>query len=333
MKIIVRSPNWVGDCVMSIGSLKTLKYENPESEIFLVTKPKLDNIYRDMKEIEKIIVLPQKITIKNFFAVIKSLSIHKIRTGILLTNSFSSALLFRLAGIKYLTGYMKDLRSFMLTKKKKLPKRISHQQDLYIDLIHFFNGYKSEKRFSNSIFLSEKQLLNGNELINKMGIDKSKKLIGISPFTAYGISKEWPQQRFSELIVKLKSSADVEIILFGSPGEKNRLEKLCESTGSKVHIVSEGYSLSDAICIMKRINLFIGNDSGLMHISSALGIPLLGIFGPTLPKKSFPFSKNSEFIYKQIYCSPCLNRVCPIGHDCMTSIGVDEVIKKIIKYL
>lgn len=333
MKIIVRSPNWVGDCVMSIGSLKTLKYENPESKIYLVTKPRLDNIYRDMKEIEKIIILPQKITIKNFFAVIKSMGIHKIRNGILLTNSFSSALLFRLAGIKYLTGYMKDLRSFMLAKKKKLPKRISHQQDLYVDLIHFFNGYKSEKRFSNSIFLSEKQLLNGNELINKLGIDKSKKLIGISPFTAYGISKEWPKQRFLELIEKLKSSADVEIILFGSASEKNRLEKLCESTGSKVHIVSEGYSLSDAICIMKRINLFIGNDSGLMHIASALGIPLLGIFGPTLPEKSFPFSKNSEFIYKQIYCSPCLNRVCPTEHECMTSIGVNEVIKKIIKYI
>lgn len=333
MKIIIRSPNWIGDCVMSIPAIKSLKKSLKSHEIFIVTKPNLKNIYLNMKELSGIITIPGKISFSNVYKVIKNISGYGIKDGLLFTNSLSSALLFKLSGVKRLTGFKKDMRSILLTKKKDFPGQIIHQIDFYKEIVSLFLGTKTENKFTNRIFLTESEREKAHLLLKTMGIEKVKKIVGIAPFTAYGSAKEWPFDNFLELIKKIKKRENTEIILFGSPDEDKKLHEMAEGSGSKIYFVSSDYSLREAIIIISRLNFFVGNDSGLMHIASCFNIPLLAIYGPTLPEKSFPRSDNANLLYNKVDCSPCNSRICPIDHNCMSSVKVSEVLKIILDNL
>jgi heptosyltransferase-2 len=77
--------------------------------------------------------------------------------------------------------------------------------------------------------------------------------------------------------------------------------------------------------LIKRCNLFLTNDSGLMHVAAAFNIPMVAIFGPTDPVTTGPVSGNARIVRRSIDCSPCLKEVCPFDHGCMLSIDPGEV--------
>ena len=138
MNILVRIPNWIGDCIMCLPALRALKEHHPNDNITLAGKEYLSPLFKHIKEITTIITLSAatnfKTTLKSA-AILKKYNFHR---GILLTNSFNSALLFKLAGIRQVTGYNKDLRGIFLNQKIKFPKNPhTHHTNFYMDLVKF----------------------------------------------------------------------------------------------------------------------------------------------------------------------------------------------------
>ncbi len=333
MNVIIRSPNWIGDCIMSIPAIKSLKYGFENTDIFIVTKPNLKNIFLSVKEISGIITISDNFSFTNIKKLSKKIKEFGIEEGILFTNSFSSALMLKLAGIKHLTGFRRDMRGFLLSNMEKFPTEILHQEDFYKRLISIFRDKVEKKDYSNEIFLTKSELKKSAELLDDMGVDCQKKIIGISPFTAYGSAKEWIPEYFVNLIKDLKKRFNCEIVLFGSPKEESKLRSLSENLQNDIHFVSSGFSLREAMIIISKLDFFIGNDSGLMHIASSFNIPLIGIFGPTLPEKSFPRNATSHLVYKEVDCSPCNHRECPIDHRCMRSIKPKEILEVVTTFI
>lgn len=334
MEVFLRSPNWIGDCIMAIPSIRALKDLNPGIKINIVTKIHLKAVFKNIKEIDGIITLPEKLTLSNFAGSVISLRKYKIRTGLLFTNSFISALLFRLSGIKDLTGYKMDMRGFLLKSKLKFPESGVHQKDFYMEIVKVFTGKNPKYNYSDrlEICIEEKESVRKN--LSETGVDPEKKFIGISPMAAYGTSKQWPADKFAELIKKIKNGIESpEILLFGSPSEKERIRKITEISGEKTFEITDTYSFREAISIISLCRVFISNDSGLLHIASALDIPVIGIFGPTLPEKTAPPKKNVRIIYKSADCSPCKHRICPIDHRCMELIKTGDVYSVLLELL
>ncbi len=334
MKVFLKSPNWIGDCVMSLPAIRALKDSSPEIQIFLITKPNLSQIYKNVTEIEKIVVIPSGAGIKGFFNTLKILRGFGIKEGILLTNSFISAITLKLSGVKNLTGYKRDLRGWLLTNKEKFPGKSIHQVEFYINIIKLFLKKKISSDYSNELIIDNRETKRAKDIISSQGWEKGELLIGISPTAAFGEAKEWGDGKFKELIKRISEKQwKNRVVLFGSSRENERINGISSNSIKKPIVVTGEYSLREAISVISLCNVFIGNDSGLLHVANGLNVPLIGLFGPTSPKTTSPVKGSSHIIYKNVDCSPCSYRNCPIDHKCMNEISVEEVMEIVNKLI
>jgi lipopolysaccharide heptosyltransferase II len=340
MKIVVRSPNWIGDCIMALPAIRALKDFCPDIDIYIAAKSYLCEVYKNIPEIHKIIAIPNANNLNTAVKTAKMLREYQFQAGLLFTNSFRSAIEFRMAGINVLTGYGKDLRGFLLAKKLPFPHNDRHHIHFYLDLVYTFaqqwqyDVKDTGKDYSYNLVLEEMERRTTAGKLLSMGIDVNKIIIGISPSAAYGTAKQWLPERFSELIGRIrKRMGDVPVVLFGSQKEREKITKimapLAANTSSQplnVFNVAGQLSLREAFVAISYCNVFISNDSGLMHVASSLNLPLIGLFGPTRPEKTAPLNAKSKVIHYPPHCAPCIDRDCPYeDHPCMTAITVNEV--------
>src|SRR5712692_7013831 len=149
--------------------------------------------------------------------------------------------------------------------------------------------------------------------------------IALGPGAAYGSAKCWPSERFAALADRFIAEFDADVILFGTAAEREVAERI---TGGMRHhpvtLVGET-SIGDLPALFHSCHLFIGNDSGAMHVAAAAGLPVVGIFGPTDPGGTQPVTPHFTLVRQPVSCSPCFLRQCPVDHRCMTRIAVDAV--------
>ncbi len=322
MKVLLRTPNWIGDCVMMIPALKSLN-KNTDYKIDLILRENLLPIFEGFDFINDFIIIPKKMGMKNLIKYSKEIKKRKYDYGLLFTNSFNSALLFKLGGIKEIIGYNRDMRGFLLDKRLDFEEWVKgHYYDFYLNIVKSFLGKKVEKEeLEIPISINEK-----DRLIDKLKDFKinTNKMIGISAFSSYGESKNWVY--YKELIEKINNHfKDYNVVLFGSEQEFEKNNQFVLS--DKVFNLCGKLNLRESIIAISLLKLFIGNDSGLLHISSVFKIPSIGIFGPTNPKNSAPKNENLKIIFKNVDCSPCKYRVCPYEHKCMKEISVNQVFE------
>lgn len=343
MSIVVRSPNWIGDCIMSLPALRALKDHFPEENIYLVSKHYLYDVYQHLEGIKEIITIPDTVDFKKIFKIAGQLRNYRFDSGLLFTNSFNSAFLFKLSGIKELMGYSKDLRGFLLDKRKKFPRDSDkHHIYFYMDLAALFlkekTGKEINKKYSDQLVIPQKEKENLRSLLTGFGISLTNGLIGISPSAAYGTAKQWLPERFRELIIRIrKEMPDCEVLLLGSGKEREKIAKIIENMDdaeNKIHNLAGRLSLGQAIAAVSLCDVFVSNDSGLMHVASSLRVPLAAIFGPTQPHKTGPLKEYNEkvkILHHPVQCAPCNDRDCPIDHPCMKAVTVDEVFQAMVE--
>jgi len=335
MRIVLRSPNWIGDCVMSMPAVKALKKIFPDDELIIVTKEYLYTFFQGIDEIDKIITIPNESSIFNLGNIARQLNINNVEIGVLFTNSFISALLFKLAGVKKNHGYKRDCRGLLLNKGIKYPDNDKHHRTFYLDLINKVFD-KNFKDISNCLinFSLEEQNIAKDKIIN-FGLNFNNKIIGLSTTAAYGSAKVWPADMFITLINRLhKSFPDLQFVLFGSKKEEKKISHIINSTKKcNVFNLAGKLSLRESMIGISLCNVFVSNDSGLMHIADALSVPLIAIFGPTIPHKTAPIGKNSEVLFEKVLCSPCKYRDCPTEHICMKRISVEMVFTSVLRKL
>jgi heptosyltransferase-2 len=146
----------------------------------------------------------------------------------------------------------------------------------------------------------------------------------MSPGAAYGTAKRWLPERFAQAAASLGDP----VALFGSKDERD----LCDSIRGQITTVPvENFagrtSLREFIDLAAACRVFLTNDSGAMHIASALGVPTVAIFGATDHVATGPTGSNARVVRQQVECSPCLLRECPIDHRCMTAVTADQVVQ------
>jgi heptosyltransferase-2 len=143
--------------------------------------------------------------------------------------------------------------------------------------------------------------------------------IGISPGAAYGTAKRWLPERFAETARKFPGS----VLVFGSAAERELCGRVAQETGGR-NLAGET-KLAEFIELASVCRLFLTNDSGAMHVASALGVPTVAVFGATDDVATGPTGDLARVVRAHAECSPCLLRECPIDHRCMTRVTSDAV--------
>ena len=121
---------------------------------------------------------------------------------------------------------------------------------------------------------------------------------------------------------------DLTVLYFGDGSVKGLIEEICKGLPKSVLNLAGHTSLRELIALLEKCSLVLTNDSGPMHISSALGVPVIALFGSTDATRTGPY-RGGHVIQKQVSCSPCFKRVCPIDFRCMKGIETAEVLAAI----
>ena len=332
-KIVIRAPNWIGDSILALPAMADLKRNFPESEIWVAANAWVRDLFWMEESFEGIISLPEQNSLKNFNLSSRKLREFSFDLGILLTNSFGSALLFYLAKIPQRWGYKRDSRGFLLTRGVPVQNRTnrSHQVHYYLDLLSGLGlkNYTTELNLS----LDQKELAGVKEWLESLNIDTKKPIIIINPGAFYGPAKRWPETKYSELASLLQEKNNAQILIIGSETEIPLAEHIATDMRVKPFILAGQTSLAQLASVISFSSIFISNDSGPMHLANALKIPVIAIFGPTEPLRTGPYQDPYILFHKGAPCWPCSYRECPFDHRCMMRITAQEVFEACQKFL
>jgi heptosyltransferase-2 len=327
MRVLVRAPNWIGDSVLAIPALENLHLNLPEAEIWIAAKAWVEPVFSEFPFISGIIPLPERSGLKDQFRQARELTELDFDAGLLLTNSFESALQLFLARIPQRWGYATDGRGFLLTRKIPLrpPWETFHQVYYYMDLISGM-GMKTAPP-ALSFPLNRHEVLGAEQFLFEQGISPSLPLVILNPGGYFGSAKRWPPERYAALAVLLQDQFKAQIAIIGSAQESPLAESIAGNLAVKPLILSGLTSLRQLAALINRAQLCITNDSGPMHLANALRIPVVALFGPTIPEATAPFQEPSAVIRKPVPCWPCAYRDCPLDHRCMNFISPEDVLE------
>ena len=336
-RIIVRMPNWLGDLVMATPILTDLRHHWPEAKITAQCQGILSTVIQEDPHIDEVIDFKRPRSWFNRQAqasILSPLQQGDFDLGILLTNSFSSALWFWRGKVKNKIGYADHCRRWLLDYAIPFPeKRKSQHLVITYKMLLEPLGVPVSKT-APRLYLTPEEQQAARTKIAQEGVAPEDLIIGINPGAAYGSAKCWLPDRFKQLTRELLAYPRLKVLYFGDKAGAPLVEEICKGLPQDRVINFAGKtSLRELLALIQTCSLFLTNDSGPMHAASALGIPLIALFGSTSDTATGPYN-GGLVIHKHVPCSPCYRRECPIDFRCMTRIEVKEVydeIKKLIQ--
>jgi len=327
-RVLVRTANWIGDAVMTFPALASIREGLPNRHIAVLTKPWVADLFSGHPLINEVLVYESPGIhegIRGKWKLARELKKKQFDLAILFQNAFEAALIAFWAGIPRRAGYNTDARGILLTQAVPVNGKVKkgHQVDYYRAMTGGL-GFQSHPS-APSIGLTRSQLEESERILSSRGLQGEKLLIGLAPGATYGPAKQWFPERFSALADRFSRDWGARILIFGSQGDRDTASLLTKSARTEVTDFTGQTTLSQAIGLIARCRLFVSNDSGLMHVAAALGVPVVAIFGSTDPVRTRPLGRNCRVVRQPLPCAPCLKTHCPERRECLERITVDEV--------
>jgi len=323
VKILIRATNWVGDAIMALPALRAVRSRFPGAEITILARPYVAAIYKNQQ------VCDNMMFVDDTNDVVSPLRAQKFDTALLLQNAFEAAWLAWRAGIPERIGYARDGRSLLLTKAMPVPKRGEiplHEQYYYLELLRRAGWLES---LPNESFIKlnipEENRRRAAEFLLSAGVRTDGLRVAIGAGASYGSAKCWPPDRFAELANRLQAKEKADVILFGTRAEEAVSSAIAAGMQRAPIDLTGKTVIDDLPALLSQCHLFIGNDSGAMHVAAAVGLPVVAVFGPTDPFGTAPVTPRCSIVQEKPYCSPCFLRRCPTDHRCMTRVTPDAI--------
>ena len=327
-RILVRGVNWVGDTILTYPAVQRLKASFPRCHLAILVQDSLVDLWKTFPYVDEVIPFPAKKRWGNLSEDLRlglALMKRKFDLAVILPRSFRSAYQISLARIPVRVGYRGEGRSFLLTHGVRRTEEALHvHRILYYQRLMEAFGI-DEGLHAPKVFLRDEDRSRAEEKLKGLGILDGRLLIGMNPGATYGLAKCWSPERFGELGKRLVEKWNASILLFGKAEEKSTAQEILRQLGEGGYDLTGKTDLLQLAAILKRCQLLVTNDTGTMHVATAVGTPVVAIFGPTDPIATGPWGEGHRVVKKEVSCSPCLKRICPTDHRCMRNISVDEV--------
>jgi heptosyltransferase-2 len=325
---------------MSLPALRAIRSAFAGSQLSVLVRRELAGFFDGMDWIEEVIPYTIRRGLRAWvdqLELIASIRARRFDLAVTFPNSFRSALWPLLAGVPQRAGYATDGRRFLLTNRS-VPEPHStkgHQRFYWLDMVVETLEISSAniEASPSQLELSQRSVARMRDWLAPHRRNLDSPLIAISPAVAYGPAKQWPASRFAELMDLLDQVAGVECVLLGTALERPQCEEVAAKSRKRAIIAAGETGVGELKSLLSLCDGFAGNDSGIMHLAAAIGIPTVGIFGSTDPLRTAPVGAKARVIYHPVVCSPCLKRTCRFGHyECLqgiTSAEIAEALKQL----
>lgn len=306
-----------------------LKQQQPDCRIDVIAPVWSVPLLQRMPQVHQAIELPvghKQLKLLSRYRIGRQLRKHVYDQAIVLPRSFKSALIPFFARARRRTGFKGEMRYGLLNDIRRLDKTILKQTvQRYVAL-----GYAKELTAAPLVPYPQLRIDSHNQqaLLARLHLRLDKPVIGFMPGAEYGPAKQWPAGYYRELALKLVSQG-MQVWIFGSAREATLGEEIRQGNADVINLCGKT-TLVDAVDLIALTHNNVTNDSGLMHIASATGRPLVAIYGSSDPGYTPPLSEMATIIYQKLECSPCFDRQCRFGHTrCLTGIDPQIVLEKL----
>ncbi|MFT4825063.1 MAG: heptosyltransferase-2 [Halioglobus sp.] len=331
-KILVVGPAWVGDMVMSQSLYIFLKNSRPGVTIDVLAPAWSEPLLERMPEVSRAIVKPighGELGLGRRRKLGRVLRENRYDQAILLPNSFKSALAPFMARIPKRTGWRGEMRYGLLNDMRAL------DESRLPLMVERFVALGQDANQSLPLKLPAPHLAVENDRVarcaQKFGFDRKRPILALCPGAEFGSAKRWPAEYYAQVATHYLSMG-WQVVLFGSAKDREvtaEIRKGCNNNPECFDLAGNT-ELAEAVDLLSLATAVLSNDSGLMHIASALRRPVLVVYGATSPAFTPPLSEQSDTVIPTIDCAPCFARECPLGHHrCMRETGAEMVIAKL----
>ena len=331
-RVCIRAPNWVGDVVMATPAIRAIRERFRGAHMALVVHSRVEAVLRGAPWFDEVIVYDpdESGRLCASLACIRRLRAGRFELGLVFPNSFRSALMMRLGGVKRRVGYARDVRSALLTDAVPRRRRDgrflpTYMVDYYLRLCEAA-GIGADSR-DMALPFTEADRQRADRILRSQATPPGVDLFLLHPGAAFGPSKRWPTDRFARLAELLREDFGARVAIIASPAERDAAEAIVMAAGVPITDLSAcGIDLHLLKCVIARSRLLVTTDSGPRHYGVALGVPTVCIMGPTHPAYSTSGLPHDHVVRLDVDCGPCQRKACPRDHRCMENIEPEMVM-------
>ena len=324
-KILIVKLRYIGDVLLATPTVRAIKAARPDVRITMMVNRGTEDVLSGNPDIDEIVVL-DKGSLAAQSRLIAGLRSRRFDTVIDLTDGDRSAFLSWVSGAPVRIGFNDEhrWRGKYYTQVVQPVPGVQHRIDRDLEALKPLDIQAGSK--DPQLRLTPEERNSADQLLDQLGVQQSQSIVILQPAARYWF-KAWPPERFAELADQLTSQYGCQVLIGGSNQDIDLAQQIQQKAKSNPINVAGSTTIKQFAAIAKKSALFVGSDSGAMHIASAVGTPVVALFGPSSPREWGPRGGPVEVLYKEIDCRSCFHPTCMRGEEnCMRLIAVHEVV-------
>jgi heptosyltransferase III len=322
--ILIIKLRYIGDVLLATPTVRAIKAARPDVRVTMMVNRGTEDVLSGNQDLDEIMVL-DKGSLASQWQLIAGLRRRRFDTVIDLTDGDRSAFLSWASGAPVRIGFNDEhqWRGRCYTQVVQSEPGAQHRIDRDLEALKSMGIQAGSKDLQ--LWLTSEEIDSADQLLNQLGVQRSQPIAILQPGARYWF-KAWPPERFAELADQLTTQYGCQVLIGGSQQDIDLAEQIREMAKCNPIIMAGRTTIKQFAAIAKKSTLFVGNDSGAMHIASAVGTPVVALFGPSSLCEWGPRSGPVEVLYKGLDCRICYNTTCARGEEsCMKLIAVHEV--------
>ncbi len=329
----------IGDVVRTMPAVKGLRERYPDAYIAWLVEEKSSDILVDCPYLDRVILFPRTQLVgkigsrtRSLKEFVRELRRERFDTVLDFHGIFKSGMLALLSGAKERIGfhrrYTKEFNFLFINRAVVPPGERINRFERNLSLVKSLDAAPSS--LDVEIVVPDDVKRRVGEILEPF--DRDKPLVAIHPTTSRPF-KLWDSGNYAKVADKLMTDGVAQVLITCGPGERDAAEQVVARMQSPPPPLVETGSLREYAWLVKEAALYFGGDTGPMHIASAMGTPVVAMFGPTDPVVNAPYRQPYRVLYKNLPCSPCKERRCSRNLECMTGITPEEAYDAVLDML